>query len=56
MEWVTSDMKQRSMAHTWPTKILKSGPRKHQELIHTYSYDMADAYVISLAGILGMDP
>jgi hypothetical protein len=53
LEWVTADMKRRNMLWEWPTKVLKSGPRKDQEIIHPYSYDMADAYVISAAGIIG---
>ena len=55
MEWVISDMKKKSMVYNWPTKVLKSGPRKNQEIVHPYSYDMADAYVISRAGILGVE-
>lgn len=35
--------------HTWPRKILKSGPRKGQEIVDKNSYDMADAYVIAKA-------
>ena len=35
----------------WPKKILKSGPRKETEVLETSVYDMADAYVIALAGL-----
>ena len=31
----------------WPTKILKSGPRKNLEVLIKECYDMADAYVIA---------
>jgi Holliday junction resolvasome RuvABC endonuclease subunit len=34
---------------TFPTKILKSGPRKGQEVTDKVSYDMADAFVIAKA-------
>jgi Holliday junction resolvasome RuvABC endonuclease subunit len=33
----------------FPTKILKSGPRKGKEVTDKVSYDMADAFVISKA-------
>ena len=33
----------------FPTKILKSGPRKGQEVTNKVSYDMADAFVIAKA-------
>ena len=36
---------------TWPEKILKSGPRKGQKVIDPICFDMADAYVIGLAGM-----
>ena len=36
--------------YTWPTKTLKSGPRKGQEVVDPVCYDMADALVIALAG------
>ena len=35
--------------YTWPKKVLKSGPRKGQEIVDKNSYDMADAYVIAKA-------
>ena len=54
MEWVSLDMKQHNVTHTWPTKILKSGPRKGLEIPLPYCHDMADAYVIAYAGILGL--
>lgn len=34
----------------WPTKTLKSGPRKDLTIPDPGCYDMADAYVIALAG------
>jgi len=36
--------------HDWPVKVLKSGPRQGQEILHPGAYDAADAYVISVAG------
>ena len=35
--------------YEWPTKVLKSGPRKGQTIIDKNSYDMADAFVIAKA-------
>ena len=34
----------------WPTKTLKSGPRKGTEVTDPSCYDMADAFVIATAG------
>ena len=34
----------------WPTKTLKSGPRKGHIISDPTCYDMADAYVIAMAG------
>jgi Holliday junction resolvasome RuvABC endonuclease subunit len=45
LDWVTS-----KVSYIWPTKILKSGPRKGQNILESGCFDMADAYVISLAG------
>ena len=36
--------------YPWPKKILRSGPRKDQEILIPETYDMVDAYVISVAG------
>ena len=36
---------------TWPTKVLKSGPRKGTTVFLDECYDMADSLVISLAGL-----
>ena len=33
----------------WPKKILKSGPRKGQEIFHPGCYDISDALVIAIA-------
>lgn len=38
--------------YDWPTKIMKSGPRKGLEVLEDSVYDMADAYVIARAGIV----
>ena len=48
LEWVDSQLK----TYDWPVKILKSGPRKGQTVLESSCYDMADAYVISRAGIV----
>ena len=45
LEWANNNLD-----YEWPTKILKSGPRKNQKVLEPYCFDMADAYVISLAG------
>jgi Holliday junction resolvasome RuvABC endonuclease subunit len=42
LEWVAND----KPVIKWPTKILKTGPRKGLEVYQNYVYDMADAYVI----------
>jgi hypothetical protein len=34
----------------WPEKILKSGPRKGQTILEPGCFDIADAYVIAIAG------
>ena len=50
IDWVTLDLKlQRKCDFTWPTKILKSGPRAGLEIILPECADMADAYVIAKA-------
>jgi Holliday junction resolvasome RuvABC endonuclease subunit len=48
VEWASGELNN----FTWPTKILKSGPRKNQVILDPSSYDMADAYVISRAGLM----
>ena len=35
----------------WPTKILKSGPRRGLEILDPKCYDMADALVAAVAGL-----
>tara|TARA_Y100000593_G_C4312216_1_gene338967 strand:- start:480 stop:989 length:510 start_codon:yes stop_codon:yes gene_type:complete len=55
LDWVNTDMKSKGIIHKWPTKILKSGPRKGTEVLLPYCYDMGDAYVIAASGILGMN-
>ncbi len=46
LEWVQSNI-----SFPWPRKLLKSGPRKGLEINDPGCFDMADAYVISLAGM-----
>tara|TARA_Y100000590_G_scaffold436993_1_gene558181 strand:+ start:278 stop:829 length:552 start_codon:yes stop_codon:yes gene_type:complete len=43
------------VAFNWPTKTLKSGPRKNQTILEPGCYDAADAYVIAQAGYLTKD-
>ncbi len=47
LEWALSNVD-----YQWPKKILKSGPRKGQEIYDPRSYDMIDAYIISAAGLV----
>ena len=35
----------------WPTKVLKSGPRKNLEIFDNCCYDISDALVTAIAGI-----
>ena len=51
LDWVTLRLDDFS----WPKKILKSGPRRGKEVLEPGCYDMADAYVISLAGFTTQD-
>ena len=44
-EWVD-----KKIDFDWPTKVLKSGPRKGQSTYESCIYDMADAFVIAVAG------
>ena len=44
-EWVSAETD-----FEWPTKILRGGPRKGQEVLIDACYDMADAYLIARAG------
>ncbi len=46
IDWVSSKL----LDYDWPTKKLKSGPRKGMIILEPSCYDMADAYVIALAG------
>lgn len=43
---------QQKIDYDWPTKILKSGPRKGLEVLEPGCFDMADAYVIARAGCI----
>tara|TARA_B100000700_G_scaffold328936_1_gene448495 strand:+ start:6335 stop:6880 length:546 start_codon:yes stop_codon:yes gene_type:complete len=46
-DWVSSQI---SESYPWPTKRLKSGPRKGKEVYEPACFDMSDAYVIARAG------
>jgi len=50
--WVHDRLVEQHINFNWPRKILKSGPRKGQEILDPGAYDMADAYVIAKAGQL----
>ena len=41
--------------YSWPTKTLKSGPRKGEIISDPSCYDIADAYVMARAGIEGIN-
>jgi len=41
---------QKNVNYSWPTKILKSGPRKGQEVFMNEAYDMCDAWVVAKSG------
>jgi len=47
VDWVSNEL---NGSFSWPTKILKSGPRKGLKIHIPECYDMADAYVIARAG------
>ena len=47
LTWVNSEI-----TYDWPTRVMKSGPRKGQVVLEDYVYDMADAYVIARAGLV----
>ena len=49
-DWVSDKVEDEIPGYQWPIKILKSGPRAGQEVLDLSTYDMADAYVIALAG------
>tara|TARA_R110002060_G_scaffold34089_1_gene44911 strand:+ start:106 stop:660 length:555 start_codon:yes stop_codon:yes gene_type:complete len=48
LEWAKGDID----TFDWPTKTLKSGPRKGLTICDPRCYDIADAYVIAQAGLL----
>lgn len=50
--WVKSDLAKRNLNIEWPMKCLKSGPRKGQVILDTSAFDMSDAYVIAMAGLI----
>ena len=48
LDWASKELSD----YLWPTKTLKSGPRKNQVVVEPGCYDMADAYVIARAAKL----
>jgi len=48
LDWVKCEIPY----YSWPTKTLKSGPRKGESVLEPGCYDMADAYVIARASQL----
>jgi hypothetical protein len=53
LDWVSSRLN--DIDYQWPVKTLKSGPRKGKIVLESGCYDMADAYVISFAGLTMQD-
>lgn len=49
-EIVLAWVKPKLPGYEWPVKVLKSGPRKGLSITHPSCYDIADSYVVSLAG------
>ena len=49
LDWVSNQLK--GASHQWPTKVLKSGPRRGTSVLEDGCYDMADAFVIAKAGL-----
>ena len=49
LSWVSSNIPE---SFIWPSKILKSGPRKGKTVVQPGCYDMADSYVIARAGLI----
>ena len=51
LDWVHLNVQNNAnVNYEWPTKTLKSGPRKGQDILDPQCYDMADAYVMALYG------
>jgi Holliday junction resolvasome RuvABC endonuclease subunit len=51
-EWVSDQVELERPGYQWPMKILKSGPRKGEEILDFTTYDMTDAYVIARAALV----
>ena len=49
LDWVSTQLEGED--YKWPSKILKSGPRKGQVILEQFCYDMADSYVIAKSHI-----
>lgn len=50
LSWTKEQLSSLDSFFDWPTKTLKSGPRKGQTIQDPTCYDIADAYVVALAG------
>ena len=50
LDWASLTLSSGGCEYSWPTKILKSGPRKGKKILDPSAFDMADAYVIASAG------
>jgi len=50
LSWTKNQLSSLDSFFDWPTKTMKSGPRKGQTIQDPICYDIADAYVIALAG------
>ena len=51
-EQVLSWVKLQLPNFTWPTKVLKSGPRKNMTIPHPSCYDIADSFVVARSGFV----
>ena len=51
LNWITANALK---SYPWPTKTLKSGPRKGRVVLEPGCYDMADAYVVAAAGLMNI--
>lgn len=51
LEQVQAILDKQGQQIQWPTKILKSGPRKGENVIQDGCYDMADSIVIAMAAL-----
>ena len=46
-------VKKRLIGYEWPLRTLKSGPRKGHVIPADSCYDIADAYIVAIASVVG---